>query len=408
MNFRKLLFEDLLFLNETRNTYAEEYLHNSKIFTLEETHKWFIENNPDYYIIEKDNEKIGYFRLSNFSKENNSVYIGADIAPKFRGKGLGKLAYQKFLPFLFKEYNLNKLSLEVLSTNTVAINLYKKIGFVQEGIKREHVIKNNKYIDSCIMSMLYSDFCKAQNLKIELILPYYKRPKIVLNTLESISKSTYTNWHLTFIDDSGNEDFKETFLNYGFNPEQITYISIMMPDWQKVAFSPNDEGGSVFGCYVNRVIDKTDADIIYLICDDDAITYDFLEKLNLFFIQNQEQVWCYSACMFYDPEKEHYTKADQYLNDESERWRVNHGFNRYTQPISPGGILDSCQIAFRKRAFVEKNVWYPFPRTKGLDGYVFIHMYNNWGPCSFTNICGIYKAQFSQTLGARGSAFYYE
>ncbi len=39
------------------------------------------------------------------------------------------------------------------------------------------------------------------NLKFELIIAYYKRPKIVLNALESIIKSTYDNWHLTFIDD---------------------------------------------------------------------------------------------------------------------------------------------------------------------------------------------------------------
>ena len=59
------------------------------------------------------------------------------------------------------------------------------------------------------------------NLKFELIIAYYKRPKIVLNALESIIKSTYDNWHLTFVDDSGDDSFKETFLNFGFDKSKI-------------------------------------------------------------------------------------------------------------------------------------------------------------------------------------------
>jgi RimJ/RimL family protein N-acetyltransferase len=101
---------------------------------------------------------IGYFRLSNYSKENKNIYIGADIAKEYTGKGIAKKAYNLFIPFLFTEYNLNKISLEVLSTNQKAINLYDKLGFVKEGIKREEILKNNKWVDSIIMSILKSEY----------------------------------------------------------------------------------------------------------------------------------------------------------------------------------------------------------------------------------------------------------
>jgi RimJ/RimL family protein N-acetyltransferase len=39
----------------------------------------------------------------------------------------------------------------------VAYNLYKKLGFVDEGIKRQEVLKNGVYVDSVIMSMLRSE-----------------------------------------------------------------------------------------------------------------------------------------------------------------------------------------------------------------------------------------------------------
>jgi RimJ/RimL family protein N-acetyltransferase len=89
---------------------------------------------------------------------NKNIYIGADISPKFKGKGLGKLSYEKFIPFLFETYNLNKISLEVLSNNIIALNLYKKLGFVTEGVKRQEVYKNNQWVDSIIMSILKNEY----------------------------------------------------------------------------------------------------------------------------------------------------------------------------------------------------------------------------------------------------------
>lgn len=161
ISFRKIKLHDLEFVNRIRNLYSEEFLHDSRTFTLEQTINWFEKTNPDWYIIEYDHVDIGYFRLSNYSPENKNIYVGADIDPDFTGKGLGYLSYEKFLPFLFKEYNLNKVSLEVLSTNERAIHLYKKIGFVIEGIKREEVLKltpiSGPFIDSIIMSILKSE-----------------------------------------------------------------------------------------------------------------------------------------------------------------------------------------------------------------------------------------------------------
>jgi RimJ/RimL family protein N-acetyltransferase len=36
--------------------------------------------------------------------------------------------------------------------------LYKKVGFVQEGILRKSIFKNNKFIDMVIMSVLKDEF----------------------------------------------------------------------------------------------------------------------------------------------------------------------------------------------------------------------------------------------------------
>ena len=160
IKFRKITVTDLPFINAVRNSYAEEYLHDSRTFLLEETTNWFYKYNPDFWVISLDDATVGYFRLSNHSIENKNIYIGADIAKEYTGKGIAKEAYSKFIPYLFKEYELHKISLEVLSTNDRAINLYTKLGFIKEGIKREEVLKNGKWVDSIIMSILKSQYTK--------------------------------------------------------------------------------------------------------------------------------------------------------------------------------------------------------------------------------------------------------
>ena len=59
------------------------------------------------------------------------------------------------------------------------------------------------------------------NLKFLIVLVYYKRPKMVLNALESIKNLSYGNWQLDFIDDSGDEVFRETLFNFGLDNNKI-------------------------------------------------------------------------------------------------------------------------------------------------------------------------------------------
>lgn len=156
--FRQIEHKDLEFVNNVRNQYAKEYLHDSRTFSINDINNWFLNTKPNYWMILNEGNTIGYFRLSNHSFVNKNIYIGADIAPEFIGKGFAKEAYKLFISFLFKEYELNKISLEVLSTNERAISLYNKLGFKQEGIKRQEVLKEDKFVDSIIMSILKEEY----------------------------------------------------------------------------------------------------------------------------------------------------------------------------------------------------------------------------------------------------------
>lgn len=160
IEIRDLSINDLDFFISIRNECANEFLHDSRIFTIDEAKKWFANSKPNYYIIRYNNVDIGYFRTSNYSQVNRNLYIGCDLHKDWRGRGLSYVSYLEFIPKLFHKFNLHKISLEVLSTNIVAYNLYKKIGFVEEGRKRDEVLKNNQWIDSIIMSIKKDEYIK--------------------------------------------------------------------------------------------------------------------------------------------------------------------------------------------------------------------------------------------------------
>lgn len=158
ITFKPIATEDeIKFLNEVRNECAEKFLHDSTTYTLQETTQWVLTLKTPYYIVSDGNQSIGYFRTSNYSKVNKNMYIGMDIHKSRRGKGLAYESYKRFIPYVFYYYDLNKVSLEVLATNERAIALYLKLGFFSEGLKREEVLKDGRYVDSLLMSLLASE-----------------------------------------------------------------------------------------------------------------------------------------------------------------------------------------------------------------------------------------------------------
>ena len=118
-----------------------------------------------------------------------------------------------------------------------------------------------------------------ENTKFLIILAYYKRPVMVFNALNSIKNLQYQNWHLDFIDDSGDDSFKETLLNSGLDNSKIRYIPTYDTDEMKKSI-----GGSRHGHFMNESIKNSDADVVVILCDDDAIISDGLNKLDKFLL----------------------------------------------------------------------------------------------------------------------------
>ena len=155
--FRKLTLDDLPFFLEIRNE-CKELLHNNSFFSLKESKDWFLKQSSEYFIIDYFGEDVGYFRTSNFRTDENSIYIGADVHKKFRGKGISIKSYYRFINFLNYEKGIETFILEVLSNNLIAIQFYLKLGFQVINRQKKYTIRDNEYVDNIIMKLEYVDF----------------------------------------------------------------------------------------------------------------------------------------------------------------------------------------------------------------------------------------------------------
>ena len=97
-----------------------------------------LKKGPVYYAVEGE-RVVGWCDI--FPKDNPRLShrgsLGMGIISGFRKMGIGTRLMQATLDHA-KKFGLAKVELSVYSSNTDAIALYKKMGFVQEGVVRDY------------------------------------------------------------------------------------------------------------------------------------------------------------------------------------------------------------------------------------------------------------------------------
>ena len=235
------------------------------------------------------------------------------------------------------------------------------------------------------------------NLKVLILLFYYNRPEMVKNSLQSIVNSTYSNYEVAFINDSG-EESSNHILEFIKNTD--IYSNFKQYNINQSTEEKVQQGGSIFGKYANTAIRESDADIVIMLCDDDALLPDYLFNLNNYYKESTEVMWAYSKVKYYNPTVESYLEATEDLQ------RVQSGgsvvdLNLHTEPINPDCKCDASQVSFRRACFMEKNIEFPYPKTRNLDSAIYSKMYQEWDSCYHTNFHGQCKGVFSDQLGCR-------
>jgi RimJ/RimL family protein N-acetyltransferase len=103
-------------------------------------------------------EFVGLVRIDRIDAVNRNCAVGLDLVPPQRGKGLSAKVYAWLLDYLFNQFNMHLVYLEVLESNVRAQLVYERLGFRVEGRLRERVFRNGTYEDSIMMSLMRSEY----------------------------------------------------------------------------------------------------------------------------------------------------------------------------------------------------------------------------------------------------------
>ncbi|XZM38446.1 GNAT family N-acetyltransferase [Clostridium perfringens] len=111
--------------------------------------------NQYWYVAEENGKVIGLGILMNHGnlRKKHVGVITLMVNSDYQNKGVGSLLMDKLIN-LSESLNIIRLELCVFRDNYKAINLYKKFGFKEEGIKIKSALKNGEYVDEIIMARI--------------------------------------------------------------------------------------------------------------------------------------------------------------------------------------------------------------------------------------------------------------
>lgn len=84
--------------------------------------------------------------------------IGVNIARRYQGKGFGTEAIKWALDWGFRYAGLHRIEINAFAYNKGAVKLYERMGFIQEGRKRDFVFHDGKSWDALSFSMLEDEW----------------------------------------------------------------------------------------------------------------------------------------------------------------------------------------------------------------------------------------------------------
>jgi RimJ/RimL family protein N-acetyltransferase len=100
-------------------------------------------------------EVVGWcdVRREHFPAHAHCGTLGMGILPEFRGKGLGRRLMQATLKAAHVE-GFVRVELTAHADNLRAIALYEKLGFLHEGVTRDSVCIDGRFVDSVVMARI--------------------------------------------------------------------------------------------------------------------------------------------------------------------------------------------------------------------------------------------------------------
>jgi len=165
-SLRRLIEADLDIVLTWRNADPiRSVMYNDHIITPSEHKQWFARleesSSSVHLIFELKGRPVGTVYYSDIDRMNRKCfwgfYLGEEGLPSATGLLMGILG----MGYAFGTLQMHKLCGETFSFNRRGNAFFKKLGFRQEGLFREHILKNGVYEDVILYALLEDEWKTA-------------------------------------------------------------------------------------------------------------------------------------------------------------------------------------------------------------------------------------------------------
>ena len=116
-----------------------------------------IEGNGAYFVaIDADGEVVGWCDIARPPLEGfrHCGRLGMGLIPHVQGRGLGRHLAEATI-HAARARGVERVELEVFASNSRAIRLYERLGFVHEGVRRRARYIDGAYDDNVMMALIF-------------------------------------------------------------------------------------------------------------------------------------------------------------------------------------------------------------------------------------------------------------
>jgi ribosomal-protein-alanine N-acetyltransferase len=128
-----------------------------EISSRDKIEKWYdSEKNAEWWVItDKLDNPVGQLVTGS---SGDCYWLGYITHPDHRGKGYTTEAVRLLIDYLFRAKNISRVQAECSPENKASVRVLEKAGFILEGLRRQAVFIQGKYLDSAMYSIIKDEW----------------------------------------------------------------------------------------------------------------------------------------------------------------------------------------------------------------------------------------------------------
>ncbi len=131
--------------------------------------KWIAEHQRDWEaekqltlgICDREEDQVRGVVHVYIDADNNHAELGYWVAVPWQGKGFATEASGALMQYCFDELAFNKVHAHCMATNPASSRVLENIGMKREGVLRQHIRKDSRFVEAVFYGLLREEFTDA-------------------------------------------------------------------------------------------------------------------------------------------------------------------------------------------------------------------------------------------------------